>query len=102
MLTDILGIAEHVILSNYWFQQYENGDYHGTHVHDTPFSSVYYIELPGESPRTTLKLFGKEYQIEVQEGDILTFPGFIPHESKENKNTRKTIIAFNSTYEERY
>lgn len=102
LLTDVLNVAEIVVPSNYWFQQYETGDYHGMHVHDTPFSSVYYVELPGESPKTTLNLFGKEYEIEVHEGDILTFPGFIPHESKENKGERKTIIAFNSTYEERH
>jgi hypothetical protein len=101
LLTDLLKIKETVILANYWFQQYELGDYHGIHVHDAPFSSVYYVDLPNTSPKTTFNLFGKEYHVDVEEGDILTFPGFIPHHSKENTEATKTIIAFNSTYEER-
>jgi hypothetical protein len=101
LLTQSLNISVEVILSNFWFQQYETGDYHGMHVHDTPFSSVYYVDLPTGSAKTTLTLFGKEYEIPVEEGDILTFPGFIPHESKENKSATKTVVVFNSTYEER-
>jgi len=83
-------------LDNYWFQQYEIGDYHGPHRHHSCFSCIYYVELPTGSSLTTFHLFGKEFSVPVKEGQILSFPGAFEHESKPNQSGRKTVIAFNA------
>jgi hypothetical protein len=82
---------------NYWFQQYRNGDYHGWHVHpDALFSCVYYLDMVDNNPRTTFNIKGKEISFPVKEGQILVFPAFLPHISKENKSDKmKTVIVFN-------
>lgn len=97
ILKESLKLDCDLTLGNYWFQQYENGDYHGWHNHfDTYYSSVYYVELPKDSVKTTFKVIDNEYEFEVSEGDILSFPSHLYHESKVNKsNKRKTIISFN-------
>jgi hypothetical protein len=85
-------------LRNYWFQQYKKGDYMELHAHrDADFSSVYYVDLPNGAVFTTFIFMGKEFEIEVKEGEVLTFYGCFQHMSKPTKNT-KTIIAFNSTF----
>lgn len=88
-------------VNNYWFQTYGHNDFHAAHVHpDCMYSNVYYLALPDGASRTTFKYFNAEFDIEVQEGDILTFPGFIQHGSKPNKsNNLKTVVAFNSSME---
>lgn len=89
---------EEMFLENYWYQQYEKNDYHGWHNHNRCiFSSVYYVELPDGCSKTTFMIDGKEKQIDVKEGQILTFASYIRHCSKPNKSDkRKTVIAFNS------
>jgi len=84
-----------------WFQQYLAGDFHGWHVHGRcMFSNVYYVELPSSTSKTTFRHFGQEFVIDVEEGDILTFPSFLQHCSKpSNSESRKTIIAFNTDFE---
>lgn len=84
-------------IDSIWFQQYEQGDFHEYHTHaNVPFSSVYYVSLPEGCPSTTFLFDGKEYSIEVKEGDIITFPGYIQHCSKPNSSNQvKTIISFN-------
>lgn len=81
-----------------WYQQYLKGDYHGWHNHNNcVFSSVYYLELPEGCSKTTFMVDGKEKEIEVKEGQILTFASYLRHCSKPSKtDKRKTIIAFNS------
>lgn len=83
-------------LVNYWFQQYQNGDYHEWHNHYGYYSSIYYVELPKDSVKTTFKIMDKKYEFEVTEGDIISFPSMLYHKSKPNKsNKRKTIVSFN-------
>jgi uncharacterized protein YjlB len=91
-------IAE-VTLINYWFQQYAKGDHHLWHTHDrASFSCVYYVALEGETPKTSFRIGKDEFQIEVKEGEVLTFPSFLEHTSKENKSDFiKTVIPFNLT-----
>lgn len=82
---------------NFWFQQYQTGDYHGWHLHPSClFSNVYYVELSSEGSRTTFLIDGKEISIEVSEGDIISFPTSLLHCSKPNKNGRKTVIVANT------
>jgi hypothetical protein len=89
--------SKELVIKNYWFQQYENGDYHSWHNHgDSAYSSVYYVELPDSSIATTFRTMGQEFQIKVSEGDLLIFPSYFSHCSKPNKTgKRKTIVSIN-------
>jgi hypothetical protein len=83
--------------SNIWFQYYEKGDYHGIHVHSgSMYSNVYYVQLDKNSPKTTFTSYNQTFEVEVEEGDIITFPSFLKHESKPNMiDLPKVSIAFN-------
>lgn len=86
-----------IVVNNLWFQQYEFNDYHGLHTHpDCNFTNVIYIELDNTITSTSFLLNDKQFQIDVAEGDILTFPAFLPHMSPVNKGKRKTIVSYNS------
>ena len=92
--------ADDVLLvpNNYfWFQQYKTNDYHSWHRHEGSFSNVYFIDLPYKASKTSFRYLGKEFQVEVEEGQILTFPSFLEHCSKPNLSDKiKTVISFNS------
>ena len=87
-----------ISVSNYWFHRYNNEDYHLSHVHPKAmFSNVYYVQLDNLSPRTTFTYLGKSFDIEIEEGSIITFPTYFSHESKPNKsNLPKIVVAFNT------
>lgn len=86
-----------VKLVNYWFQQYAKGDYHKWHAHNASnFSCVYYVDLADDNPSTSIRMNKKEFEIPIKEGEVLIFPSFLEHTSKENKsNKTKTVIPFN-------
>jgi hypothetical protein len=88
---------KNVRMSNYWFQQYYKGDYHTWHTHGaSSFSGVYYVDLNKDSPKTNFRINKNEFNVEINEGDVLIFPGFLEHTSKENiSDSVKTIISFN-------
>lgn len=89
--------ANLVNVSNFWFQQYENGGMHLWHKHShTSFSCCYYVDLSNDNPKTSFKLFGEIFEIDVREGVVLIFPSFLMHCSKPNKSEHtKTIVSFN-------
>jgi hypothetical protein len=97
-LTQYLGYDEPIKCDNVWFQQYQKEDYHWWHRHsESIFSNIYYVDLPEGTSKTSFRFLGKEFQIEIEEGQILTFPSFIEHCSKPNlSNKIKTVISFNS------
>lgn len=77
---------------SYWFQQYMQGSDFGWHQHDGHWAVVYYLELPEISEGTEFL----NYDILVEEGDIIFFPTFLVHRSPSiTSNQRKTIIATN-------
>ena len=84
-------------IQNTWFQQYKEGDEHKWHNHGhAQFSNVYFLELPSTSMKTE---FATHPEINVSEGDIITFPAYLVHRSKPHpSNKRKTVIAFNSSF----
>ena len=86
--------AKSIEIDHMWFQRYLNKDHHYWHVHPKcHFALVYFLELPDNSIGTKFH----NYEVTVNEGDILIFPAFIPHTSPiNNTNTRKTVIAANS------
>lgn len=87
------------IIHNYWFQQYLKNNHHNWHNHSAcQFSSVYYLELPKSSIITE---FLNGTNIDAKEGDVITFPSYLYHRSPINKlKQRKTVIVFNSSFEE--
>lgn len=99
-IRELLGYSR-IRVINYWHQQYETGDYHGWHNHPAcVFSNVYYVSLSGDNPSTTFSYLGKEFSVPVQEGMILTFPGYLLHKSGMNNSEQtKTVIAWNSDCE---
>lgn len=87
---------ENLDCTNYWFQQYKIGDYHGPHRHgSTNYSSVYFLELPDE--KLVTKYVGIP-EFEIAEGDYLLMPGHIEHESPLNTTGRKTSIILNLNF----
>jgi hypothetical protein len=87
--------AKSIEIEDMWFQRYLNKDHHYWHVHPKcHFALVYFLELPDNSIGTKFH----NYEVTVNEGDILIFPAFIPHTSPiNNTNTRKTVIAANAS-----
>ena len=81
--------------NQYWFQQYESGDFHSWHAHDVSYAGVIFIELH-EGAETRFLVNGETKTIPVSEGQIILFPAMIPHCSPPNMSGhRKTSIAFN-------
>jgi len=81
-------------ISNFWFQQYEKGDFHGWHTHPGKhFANVYFLE---STKNQTTKF--KHFSIECEEGDLISFPAFLPHCSDKILEGRKTIISFNTDF----
>jgi len=91
-------ISLHVI--DIWFQQYIKNDIHKWHTHPkSNFNNIFYLEKPDKVNTEFYCPIRKEIYIidNIQEGDILTFPGHVVHRSGLNTTTdRKTVIAFNS------
>jgi hypothetical protein len=87
-------------IHNSWFQQYYQTGKHGWHTHlACQWTNVYYVELPDNTPRTEMihPYTQESIVIDVEEGDILTFPSLVLHRAPEVvEDTRKTIISFNS------
>ena len=83
-----------------WFQQYYKNSQHGWHTHSSNFTSVYYLELENDAPKTKIvNAFNQKEIIElnVVEGDIVIFPSFVIHQGPKNiSNNRKTIISYNT------
>lgn len=95
--------AKTSIIHNVWFQQYEKNSKHGWHVHPgSNYTNVYYLELPNKNKKTCiLDIASNKYiDIDVEEGDLITFPAYLHHGSPMIENgKRKTIISFNSSFE---
>jgi hypothetical protein len=81
----------------YWYQQYEKGDWHSMHVHgNCSFSNVLFVELPNKETATKYRIKDKEYSFDVKEGEIISFPGILNHQSPVNMGGRKTVFVWNS------
>jgi hypothetical protein len=79
----------------YWFQQYGANDFHDWHIHNVPYAGVIFVEL-GSGAETQFLIGNEVYTAPVVEGQILIFPGIVPHRSPINiTGLRKTSIAFN-------
>ena len=81
-------------LHDMWYQIYKKGDFHQRHTHPgAQFTNVLYVQLPGKLTTKT-----ELYDINANEGDIVTFPAYVPHVSPINKHDEeKIIISFNTS-----
>ena len=90
-------------IHNGWFQQYDKTESHGWHTHgEVNYANVYFLNLPDESVKTQFydisdhKISG---EVNVKEGQLLTFPAHILHRSPPNiSDSVKTIISFNCDF----
>ena len=104
LFTDMLSIYDSLgydgfTLQEIWFQQYYNGSQHGWHTHSSNFTNVYYLDLPENSSKTQIvSPYDQKsiIELEVKEGDIVTFPSFVIHKGPKNMSNRKTIISYNT------
>ena len=91
------------LIHNIWFHQYHKNDYHNWHIHaGCQFASIYYLELPNKKYST--EFYDYKYKeikkYDVEEGDLIIFPSFIPHSAiKILEENRKTIISANYSFE---
>ena len=82
-------------ISTYWFQRYGINGSHHWHTHSCcNYANVYFIECPsGYSTKF------KHFTEDCEEGDILSFPAFLPHMSPPIvDDSIKTIIGFNTDF----
>ena len=88
--------VNHYNISKFWFQRYSLGGKHSWHTHpQTNYANVYFLECPSGSS-TKFKNFVED----CEEGDILSFPAFLPHSSPVlQTDDIKTVIAFNTDFD---
>jgi len=95
--------CDRILLRELWYQQYNKGDIHNWHIHGSNYTGVYYLEFNKNSPRTEFLFpndLNKCFTIDVEEGDIITFPSYFIHRSQKNlTDIRKTIISFNIDFD---
>ncbi len=87
-----------LFVSQGWFHQYTKLNWYFYHWHPgARWAIVYYAELSDENPKTEFEnYFGSPLSVDIKQGDMLVFPGWIKHRSPPNKsNDRKTVVAFN-------
>ena len=96
-VNDLYEYPDQVKLTNYWFQKYLKNDHHEWHIHkETMFNGVYFLSLPEGASKTSFKLLGEEFSVDVKEGQVLVFPSLYVHCSKPNMSSDpKLVVAFN-------
>ena len=91
--------AKKIYYNNYWFQIYQLGDSHSPHRHtNCMFTNIIFLNLPKANVKTNVwNLDNTKLDFTVNEGDIITFPGCLLHESPKNIFfERKIIVSFNT------
>ena len=89
------------LISDIWYQQYNENNYHGWHHHGNTFTGVYYLEFPEGCPKTQLlcPLTKTIMEAKVTEGDVLLFPSYVIHRAPKVSKKRKTIVSWNMSFE---
>jgi hypothetical protein len=83
---------------NVWFQRYVKNHYHDWHNHEGTWAIIYFLELSDPDLSTEFFIpFEKDIvKINVEEGDLLIFPGNLWHRSSPNMSSKtKTVIVSN-------
>lgn len=89
------------IIHNSWFHEYHERSDFKWHVHpNCQFANIYFLNLPDKKTTTNiLDIDSKLINVNVEEGDFITFPSFLRHRSPMVTHLHKTVIAFNSSVE---
>jgi hypothetical protein len=84
-----------------WYQQYKTLDVHNWHIHfGCLLTNVYFLDLKNKNSTLFYDyLSNKKIKYDLQEGDLITFPSYIPHKSEENLEYKKTIISYNADFD---
>ena len=91
-------------VSDIWINKYEKKDYQGSHIHPSDFSFIIYYETNKShtvfnSPVKNLlesidsKIFNKDYEPNLKQGDMIVFPSYLEHWVRPNSGN--TTIAGN-------
>jgi hypothetical protein len=88
---------QRALIHSIWFQQYNQNDYHGWHIHEHHYTGVYYLQFPENAPKTeVIDHENNKVKIDAKEGDIVIFPSIAIHRAPIVKNDlTKTIVSFN-------
>ena len=90
-----------------WFQIYNKGDFHDTHIHDLSnrasyfWSFIFYIKCPTNSSNTIILEPGHPYidnnrvTIKPSVGGCVAFPGHIPHYVEPNRSDKRIVLSSN-------
>ena len=84
-------------IPNIWINKYEEKDYQGTHIHPSDFSFIIYYKVDKShtvfnSPVKNIletrnsKIFLRDFQPKLKEGDIIIFPSYLQHWVKPNSS----------------
>jgi hypothetical protein len=82
---------------DFWYMQYEKGDYVKWHNHPlSTLSAVYFLDLKDNKDAVSFKTLDGSFHIpNVKEGDILIFPSLMVHSTMCVSEEGKTSINFN-------
>jgi len=84
----------------FWVSLNRKGDFFKAHTHPNGnFTNVFFLHLPNKNLSTKLKAQDDvEINIDLDEGDILTIPAYLKHESPLiSQDNEKYILSFNSS-----
>ena len=103
-LTDLLSYLLKPICLNFvfklndiWINKYAKKDYQGSHIHPGDYSFIIYYKTDKSytvfnSPVKSIleygdnKIFYKDYQTKLKQGDIIMFPSYLEHWVRPNSN----------------
>ena len=108
-------IPERIVVSELWAMINKPKDFNVIHTHPNEYlSAAYYVKAPEkagkfviENPTTVATQFYpapekqtefniKAAALEIEEGDLLLFPAYLPHKVNENKSDKdRIVISFN-------
>jgi len=102
-------------VSDIWINRYDKKDYQGSHVHPSDFSFIIYYKTDKShtvfnSPVKSLlesvdsKIFNKDYEPNLKQGDMIVFPSYLEHWVRPNSGNTTIagnikIIEMKGTYE---
>ena len=84
-------------VNSIWMNKYDKKDFQGSHLHPSDFSFIIYYKSDKSytvfnSPIKDLleiydsKIFHKDYEVDLSEGNIIVFPSYLQHWVKPNSN----------------
>ena len=108
-------VPERIVVSEMWAIINKPNDFNVIHTHPNSFlSAAYYVKAPKDAgkfvfenpntvathsypaPERKTEFNVKTAGLEIEEGDLLLFPAYLPHKVNENKSSEdRIVISFN-------